>query len=818
MKQALPILPVTEAFPAVDDALVNTGQEVLVAPPGAGKSTLLPLHLLRASWRGGGQILLLEPRRLAARAVARRMAALLGEKAGQTVGYRMRMEQAVSAQTRILVITEGVFTRMVLDDPALKGIAAVIFDEFHERSLDADFGLALALDIRGALRPDLRLLVMSATLDGARVAALMDDAPVVTGTGRGFPVDVRYQPRKADERIEDAVAAAVRQALAQEEGSILAFLPGQREIERVKALLGEHVPANVDITPLYGALDAAMQDAAIRPAVSGRRKVVLATSIAESSLTIAGVRIVIDSGLARVPVFEPATGLTRLETVRASRASVEQRAGRAGRDRAGLAIRLWHAGQTAAVPPHSVPEILAADLSSLVLDCAAFGVSEPAGLRFLDTPPEPALQEAHALLLRLEALDENGRLTQTGKAMRKLSLPVQLAHMVTNAVQRGAGLIAAQLALVLSERGLGGMDVDLDRRLAQFRGDKGERAARAQRLARQIAAAAGAGGANGKAVEPAGSLLLDAWPDRVAKARGETGRFVLANGRGGQVDTALSLSQAGWLVVAELAGKLNNARILSAAVVDEETIRERLAPEISIAADYFYEPQSRTLRCQRQERLGAIVLTVRQLPAPAGEAADEAWIAAVKNHGLDILPWTDEARNLRRRLYWLHKGLGEPWPDVSDTALLAALEVWLLPYLNGAARLGPSMLVNALMGLVPYALQRQVDVLAPTHFTVPTGSRIAIRYDGEAPVLSVRVQELFGLAKHPAIASDSVPLVVELLSPAGRPIQITGDLPGFWRGSWRDVLADMRGRYPKHIWPDDPLQAAPTRRAKPGKN
>jgi len=816
MKQALPILPVTEAFPAIDDALVKTGQAVLVAPPGAGKSTLLPLHLLRAAWRGEGQILLLEPRRLAARAVARRMASLLGEKVGQTVGYRMRMEQAVSAQTRIMVITEGVFVRMVLDDPALEGIAAVIFDEFHERSLDADFGLALALDVRGALRPDLRLLVMSATLDGARVAALMNNAPVITSTGRSFPVEVRYQPRKADERIEDAVAAAVRQALAREKGSILAFLPGQREIERVRALLDGKVPANVDIMPLYGALDAAMQDAAIRPAPSGRRKVVLATSIAESSLTIDGVRIVIDSGLARVSVFEPATGLTRLETVRASQASVEQRAGRAGRVCEGLAIRLWHEGQTAALPAYSVPEILAADLSNLLLDCAAFGVHEPTSLRFLDTPPKPALRQAHALLLQLEALDENGRLTQTGMAMRKLSLPVRLAHMVICAVARGAGLAAAQLAMLLSERGLGGMDVDLDHRLAQFRRDKGERAAKARALARQIAVAAGGG--DDRALEPAGSLLLDAWPDRVAKARGEMGRFVLANGRGGQVDIAFSLSQARWLVVAELAGKLNNARILSAAIVDEDMIRERLQNEVRLATNYFYDPQGHTLRGHEEEKLGAIVLRKRQLPAPAGEAADTVWLTAIKDHGLDILPWRDGMQNLRRRLYWLHRGLGEPWPDVSDIALLATLEDWLLPYLNGTVQLAPSMLGNALMGLVPYALQRQVDVLAPTHFTVPTGSRIAIRYDGEAPVLSVRVQELFGMAKHPAIAHDHVPLVVELLSPAGRPIQITSDLPGFWRGSWRDVVADMRGRYPKHIWPDDPLQAEPTRRAKPGKN
>jgi len=817
MKVTLPDLPVAETFPALDHALETQGQAVLVAPPGAGKSTLLPLHLLDASWRGDGTVVLLEPRRLSARAVARRMAFLLGEDVGQTVGYRMRMDQAVSAQTRILVVTEGVFSRMVLDDPELPGIAAVLFDEFHERSLDADFGLALALDVRDVLRPGLRLVVMSATLDGARVAALMNNALVIESTGRSHPVTIRYRPRKPDERMEEAVASAVLHTLAQEAGSLLAFLPGMREIEKTAALLKSRLGQDVLLTPLYGALDARAQDAAIRPPATGKRKVVLATSIAESSLTIEGVRLVVDSGLSRVPVFEPAIGLTRLETVRASRASVDQRAGRAGRNQHGVAVRLWHEGQTAALQPYSVPEILAADLAGLVLDCAAFGISDPATLRFLDPLPGAALNEARQLLLHLGAIDKSGHITPVGRSMRRLNLPVRLAHMVAGAAVRGETLAAAELAVILSERGLGGKDVDIDRRLDLFRRDRSERASKARALARRIAKQAGGGNAEENSTVTAGTLLMDAWPDRVAHLRGGAGQYLLANGRGALLDSASALSTRPWLVVGALSGKAEQSRILAAAEVDEDIIRKRLGNDIHRETVCFYDSHSCSLRSRLQETLGAIVLQQRQLPPPSGDEANAAWIAAVRQHGLDILPWDNETENLRRRLFWLRQGLGDPWPDVQDKTLRRTLEEWLLPFLPGTAQLDgnkSAFLGHALLGLVPYELQRKVDELAPTHFVVPTGSRIPVRYEGEAPVLSVRVQELYGMAQHPAIAGNTVLLLVELLSPAGRPIQITRDLPGFWKGSWKDVLSDMRGRYPKHLWPDDPLKAAPTRRAK----
>jgi len=847
MKMTLPDLPVKETFSALDHALDIQGQAVLVAPPGAGKSTLLPLHLLDASWREDGTIVLLEPRRLAARAVARRMASLLGEEVGETVGYRMRMDQSVSVRTRILVVTEGVFNRMIMDDPKLTGIAAVLFDEFHERSLDADFGLALALDVRGALCPRLRLVVMSATLDGARVAALMENAPVIESTGHCCPVSIRYRPRKPDEHVEEAVASAIMHALSHEEGSLLAFLPGVREIERTAALLEDRLGAfpakagstfasgqcdklknperssgaGILLVPLYGALDTRAQDAAIRPAGAGVRKVVLATSIAESSLTIEDVRLVIDSGLSRIPFFEPATGLARLETVRSSRASVDQRAGRAGRTAPGIAIRLWHKGQTAALQPCAVPEILAADLASLVLDCAAFGVSDPATLRFLDVPPRAALNEARQLLLRLGAVDNSGRITTAGRSMCRFNLPVRLARMVMLAAARGEAFAAAELAVILSERGLGGRDVDIDRRLEQFRRDRSERASKARVLARRIAVQAGAGHAEKDGCPVAtGALLIDAWPDRIAHLRGRAGQYLLANGRGAMLDPALPPGGKPWLAVGELSGGAEQARILAAAEIDEDTVRQRIADDIRVRVDCFYDPQSRSLRSRSEETLGAIVLQQRQMPPPSGDTANAAWVVAVRRHGLAVLPWNSETKNLRRRLDWLRQELGGPWPDVDDKALLRTPEEWLLPFLPGEARLdgAPSdFLRHALMGLVPYELQHQVDELAPTHFAVPTGSRISIRYEGEAPVLSVRVQELFGMAGHPAIAGNTVALVVELLSPAGRPIQITRDLPGFWKGSWKDVLSDMRGRYPRHVWPDDPLKAGPARRAKSAK-
>ena len=819
-----PLLPVTEAMPALLDALRTGSSAVLVAPPGAGKTTLVPLALLDEAWRGDDTILLLEPRRLAARASARRMAALLGEEVGQTVGYAMRMENRTSKRTRILVVTEGVLARMILDDPELPGIAAVLFDEFHERSLDGDIGLALALDVQGALRPDLRLLVMSATLDGARVARLLGDAPVIESAGRAFPVDIRYQPRRPDEPIEDAVARTIRETLAGEAGSVLAFLPGQREIERTAERLSGRLAPTVDIVPLYGNLDVRAQDAAIRPPEPGRRKVVLATSVAETSITIDGVRVVVDSGLARLPHYEAATGLTRLETVRASRASADQRAGRAGRTEPGVAIRLWRAEQTAALPAFTPPEILDADMSGLILDAAAFGVSDVSTLTFLDPPPGHAVAEASKLLRDLGAIDADGRLTRSGQAMRRLALPVRLANMVTRAAEAGQARQAADLAVVLTERGLGGTSADLDRRVEAFRRERSPRAEAARGLARRLSDTiadsstnSGAAALQGSAGD-AGPLLLHAWPDRVARQRGGPGRYVLANGRGASLDETDPLAKHDFLVVPELTGKAQNQRILAAAAVSEEDIRAILAHRLERRLETRFDAERAAVRVRETVSLGAIRLSERLLPAPTGAEADRAVIEAVRTHGVDLLTWPESATTLRRRLTWLRAGLGEPWPDVSDEALLADLEGWLLPFLTGEAQLSriPSgALREGLMSLVPYELQRKVDELAPTHFQAPTGNRLPIRYEADGPVLAIRVQELFGLDVHPSIAGGRVPLTLELLSPAHRPIQTTRDLPGFWRGSWTDVRADMRGRYPKHPWPDDPRLAQATARAKP---
>ncbi|MCO6391595.1 ATP-dependent helicase HrpB [Aliihoeflea aestuarii] len=808
----LPQLPVSEILGTLSDALSASGRAVLIAPPGAGKTTLVPLHLLQSGLAGAGKILLLEPRRLAARAAARRMASLLGEEVGRTVGYAMRMDSKSGPATRILVVTEGILARMILDDPELAGISAVLFDEFHERSLDGDFGLALALDVQAALRPDLKLLVMSATIDGARVASLLGDAPVVTSEGRSFPVETRYRERPSSVPIEDAMADAIRDALSDEAGSVLAFLPGQREIERTAERIQGRVPDDVDIIPLYGALAGKAQDDAIKPPPSGRRKVVLATSIAETSITIDGVRIVIDSGLSRVPKYEPSTGLTRLETVRVSRASADQRAGRAGRTEPGIAIRLWRAEQTAALPAFSTPEILEADLTGLILDAAAFGVTDPTTLAFLDVPPAAALTEARALLASLGALDDDGRLTDSGRRMRKLALPVRLAHMVTEASDTR---LAAKLAVLLTERGLGGTSIDLDTRLRRFAGEKGQRADAARDLAKRLARQAGSSSQQGTST---GAALLLAYPDRVAKARGAHGHFVLANGRGGAIDAADGLASAPFIVVADLQGRAQNARIASAATIIEDEIRVVLGPRIETARDTSFDPQRGTVRVRETERLGSITLTERQLPAPKGADADDAIIDAVRSHGLAILPWNKGVQTLRARLGWLHLGLGEPWPAVDDDALVAALDDWLLPFLTGTAdlaRLPTSALHDGLMSLVPYDLHRKLETLAPTHYDAPSGSRLPVRYEENGPVLAIRVQELFGLDAHPSIAGGTVPMTLELLSPAHRPIQTTRDLPGFWRGSWADVRADMRGRYPKHHWPENPLEAQATARAKP---
>lgn len=818
-RPALPLLPITEKLAALAAALKTGNRAVLSAPPGAGKTTLVPLHLLDQPWREDSRIILLEPRRLAARAAASRMAALLGETVGGTVGYRMRLDNRISARTRIEVVTEGVFVRMILDDPELQGVAAVLFDEFHERSLDADLGLALALDAQSALRPDLRILVMSATLDVDRIASLLSGPPVILSEGRSYPVEVRHRDRPGDERIEDAVASTILKTLSDEQGSILAFLPGQAEIRRVAERLEGRVGTDVVITPLYGMLGQAEQDAAIRPAVAGMRKVVLATSIAETSITIDGVRVVIDSGLQRLPVYEPSTGITRLETVRVSKASADQRAGRAGRTEPGTAIRLWHSGQTAALPAFTPPEILSSDLSSLALDMAHWGVADPRQLLLLDMPPEAALKEARQLLTGLGALDEALQLTAKGRRMRDFGLPPRLAAMVLDAADHGEAGAAAELAVLLTEQGLGGMDLDLDERLRQFRRDKGERARNARSLAQRLSSGLSDRKTEGAGLPAsAGALLIHAFPDRIARQRGGRGRFVMANGRGAEIAATERLAGAELLVIADLTGKAAHARVLAAAEVTRGDIEVLNPNAIRTADESGFDLSSRQVRARRVTRLGAIVFEEQPLAKPRGEEAAKALADGVRALGLDALPFSKAAEQLRQRLGFLYRSLGDPWPDTSDEGLVDRLDAWFTPFQSGVTRfqdVSAGSLHDGLMSLVPGGSQRELDRLVPTHFTAPTGQSHPIRYDGEEPVLQIRVQELFGLKTHPAIGGGKLPLLLELTSPAHRPIQTTRDLPGFWAGSWKDVRADMRGRYPKHPWPEDPAAAQPTTRAKP---
>ena len=807
-------LPIEAALPDLRRALAGRNAAVLVAPPGAGKTTRVPLDLLEASWRDGRKIVLLEPRRLAARAAAARMAQTLGEPVGGTVGLRVRLGSEISARTRIEVVTEGVFTRMILDDPELTGIGAVLFDEFHERSLDADLGLALALDAQGGLREDLRILVMSATLDGARVARLMGDAPVVASEGRAFPVETRYAERDTNRRVEDAVADLTLRALRADTGSVLVFLPGQAEIRRTADLLAERVGPEVQLAPLYGALPPAEQDRAVAPAPAGTRKVVLATSIAETSLTIEGVRIVVDSGLARVPVYEPGLGLTRLVTARASRASVDQRRGRAGRTEPGLCWRLWSEAGTNALEPFTRPEILSADLAGLLLDCAAWGVADPRDLAFLDPPPAPALAEARTLLAELGALDADGRLTETGAHLRALPLPPRLARMVTASARQGEARAAADLAAILVERGLGGDGVDLDERVERFRRDRGGRAGDMRRLAEGWARSAG--GSQTATPAPSGPLLALAYPDRVARARGREGEFVMASGRAGRVDPASPLARETFLVVADLAGAAGNARILAAAAIDGEAIERLFAEGITARTEISFDPQAAALRARAVRRLGAINLGAKPLPVPATPESAEILAAGIAGLGLDRLPWTPALSQWRARVRFLHEAEGAEWPNLSDDSLAATAAIWLAPALLGRTALSAVTaddFTGALQGLLPWQLRGRLDAEAPTHVEVPTGSRIPVDYSAEEPVLAVRVQELFGLDRHPRAGGR--PLVLHLLSPAQRPIQITRDLPGFWRGSWAAVRAEMRGRYPRHPWPEDPLSEPPTRRVKP---
>ncbi len=809
-------LPIDAVLPALRAGLEARCEAVVVAPPGAGKTTRLPLALLDQPWLAGRKIVLLEPRRLAARAAADRMAATLGEPVGRTIGLTVRFDGARSAATRIEVVTEGVFVRMILDDPELAGVGAVLFDEYHERSLDADLGLALALDAR-ALRPDLRLVVMSATLDGARVAALLEGAPLIESQGRAFPVETRYLGRDPSERIEDAVTRAILRALRDDEGSILAFLPGQAEITRVAERLGiAALPPGTIVAPLYAAMDRRAQDEAVAPPGTAARKIVLATAIAETSLTIDGVRIVVDSGLARVPHFEPGIGLTRLQTQRVSRASADQRRGRAGRTEPGVCYRLWDEAGTGALEAFSRPAILAADMTGLLLDCASWGALRPErDLAWLDPPPPPALAEARAALEAMGALDGAGALTDTGRAIRRLALPPRLARMVVLAAADGAAGLAAEIATLIVERGLGGDSVDLRDRLTRWRRDRSPRAADARALARTFARQAGGRQDDGD-VEHAGRWLALAFPDRIAKARGRPGEFLMVNGRAAALPPHEALAGSSFVAIADVAGRPGAARILLAAPLGAAEIEA--SATVAETDTVTFDPSRAALQARRTRRLGAIILSEGMRAVPAG--ADAAACLAAGLAGLiDRWPWTPALRQWRDRVTFLRAADGAAWPDLADAALAANGAAWLAPHLEGItslAGLTAERLDVALKSLVPWDLARTLDAEAPAFFQSPAGASHRLDYSAEqGPTVSAKVQEFYGLTTHPALARGRVPVVLELLSPGGRPLQITRDLPGFWRGSWSAVRSEMRGRYPKHSWPEDPAVAPPTLRAKP---
>lgn len=828
-------LPVEPVLPALAEALQRAAAAVLQAPPGAGKTTLVPLALRDAPWLGGRKILLLEPRRIAARAAARRMAALLGEAPGQTVGYRIRRDAVVGPGTRIEVVTEGILTRMVQHDPELGGVGLVIFDEFHERSLHADLGLALVLESRAVLRPDLRLLVMSATLDGAAVTTLLGGAPVISSEGRAYPVVTQYLPRRAEQRVEAAVAGAVRQALAESEGDILAFLPGSGEITRAAEQLAGDPAAlrGAQLFPLHGMLAGESQDAAIAPSPAGRRKVVLATSIAETSITIEGVRVVVDSGLARVPRFSPGSGMTRLVTVRVSRASADQRRGRAGRTAPGTCYRLWPEAEDHHLLPRTTPEILEADLAPLALELAAAGIADPATLRWLDPPPAAALAEGRTLLAELGALDAAGGITPHGRALADLGTHPRLAHLLLTAADRGELPVAARLAALLEERDFlrappGQGDPDLRLRLEllaerstppMYHGLTVDRGTlhRVREAARDWERRLRRRAADGPALSPAALVAL-AYPDRVGIRRaGQGGRFLLRNGQGAFTE-APSLIRAEFVVAAELDGNPRDSRIWLGALLERAEVLALFGSQLEDAEVVGWDEQADTLVAVRRKQLGAIIMEEKPLRNPEAALVQGVVLERVRRLGLDRLGWNEESLALRQRLAFCHRHLGAGWPAVDDDALLRRLDQWLGPALTGVrrgadlARLDPG---PALLGMLDWDQRRRLEELAPTHLPVPTGSRIRVDYtDPEAPVLAVRLQEVFGLTETPRIAGGRVPITMHLLSPAQRPVQVTRDLAGFWRSSYFDVKKEMKGRYPKHHWPDDPLVAEPTRRTK----
>lgn len=802
---------------------------VLVAPPGAGKTTRVPLALLDEPWLAGGKLVLLEPRRLAARAAARRLAASLGERVGETVGYRMRNDTVVGRATRLEVVTEGVLTRMLQHDPALSGVGCVLFDEFHERSLHADLGLALTLYSQHAARDDLRIVVMSATLDGDAVARALG-APALVSEGRAFPVVTHHRPPRERERLAEHVARIARDALAADDGDALVFLPGAAEIARVtERLRSELDDPRVDVHPLFGDLAGEAQDAAIAPAPRGRRKVVVATNIAETSLTIEGVRIVVDSGLARAPRFSPRTGMSRLETIRVSRASADQRRGRAGRTAPGVCYRLWPEHDDLQLAPRTVPEILEADLAGLALELAVAGFVNPADLTWLDQPPAGALAQARSLLQQLGALDAAFRVTSHGRALAELPAHPRIAHLLVEGDARGHAALACDLAAILGERDIlrpaqpgVRVDADLRHRVALLAGEPHSgsehldrdtlRRVRIEARRWRDRLGAGSGSADHNA---SGALLALAYPDRIARLRpGAIGRYLLANGTGAHFKPPHPLGSEEWLVIAETDGRTPESTIFLAAPTALAELTRLGAATIRTSELVEWDTRTERVVALSRDTIGAIVVSERPLrDAPTGAVTD-ALLAEVRRRGLGALPWSEGARRLRERIAFLHARDGG-WPDVSDAALLATLETWLAPVAADArspADLARADLTSGVRQLLDWKQRAELDRLAPTHIEVPSGSRIAVDYSNpDAPQIAVRLQELYGLAVSPTVAAGQVPLTLQLLSPAHRPVQVTRDLAAFWRGSYAEVRKEMRGRYPKHDWPEDPVAATPSR-------
>ena len=802
--------PVDQIIPTLARALEGGPAALLVAEPGAGKTTRVPLKLLDAPWLKGQKIVMLEPRRLAARNAAHRMAETLGEAVGETVGYTVRLERKVSARTRIEVVTEGILTRRLQQDPELAGTGLVIFDEFHERSLDADLGLALTLDIQRGLRDDLKILVMSATLDAARVSAHLGDAPVIDAPGRVFPVETRHLDKAQRQTISADAVRAVHRALDETDKSILVFLPGEAEIRRTEDALNQSgLPKNTVVRPLYGAMSFAEQDAAIRPSPAGERKVVLATTIAETSLTIDGIGAVIDTGFKRVPRFDPASGMTALETVRVSLASADQRRGRAGRLGPGVGYRLWPEAETRALKPHDEPEIFVADLAPLVLELAAWGVADPKALPWLDPPPAAPFAQAQDLLKRLEALDEGGKITAMGKQMVRLPLHPRLAHMVV----KGRSALAADLAALLSERdGLPrDIGVDITARLSALRGGARDRIRQTAKQIRQIA------GINTEESEVSpGVLVAFAFPDRIAQRRGGDRRYRLSGGGGAVLPEHDALVTQDFLAVATTDGASGDQKIFLAAPLMLREIEEHFGQLIEARDGVFWDSRAKAVSAAKSRRLGALVLEEKPSTNADPALIAEAMTQGIREMGLASLPWSDGAKALRARVMFLRRLMPEAgWPDLSDEALLAFLEDWLAPYLAGISRkahLDRLDMHQIIQSMIPHDLARRMDKLAPVRIEVPSGADVRIDYETEGdPVLRVRLQEMFGLARTPAIAEGRSPLRIELLSPAGRPLAVTQSLETFWTNGYPSVRSDMRGRYPKHAWPEDPLNAAPVK-------